>query len=145
MLASIVSVCRSDEKGTRKTPVQKGLFEVGQGFAGDAHAGINPLREVSLLALESIQRLNKEGFRFEPGDFAENLTTEGIDLVSLSLGTKLRIGKEVVLEITQIGKKCHTGCAIFKEAGKCIMPKEGVFARVVAGGTIEAGDAISRG
>jgi len=100
------------------------------------------VREVSLLAIESIAKMNKTGFDFKPGDFAENLTTSGIDLVSLPIGTNLRVGRGVVLQVTQIGKKCHTGCAIFKQAGKCIMPKEGVFVRVVKGGRVKPDDTI---
>ena len=143
-MASIVAVCTSKEKGTAKTPVPTGEFRINCGLVGDAHAGPgNPVREVSLLARESIRKMNRAGFDFKPGDFAENLTTEGIDLVSLPIGTKLRVGKTVVLQVTQIGKKCHTGCAIFKQVGSCIMPKEGVFARVVRGGEIKPEDRIS--
>jgi MOSC domain-containing protein YiiM len=82
------------------------------------------------------------GLKLKPGDFAENITTEGMDLVSLPLGTRLAVGKEVILEVTQIGKECHTGCAIFKQVGKCIMPREGIFARVIRGGTVQEGDGI---
>jgi MOSC domain-containing protein YiiM len=87
--------------------------------------------------------MNSQGFDFKPGDFAENLTTSGIALASLPIGTVLNVGKDVVLEVTQIGKKCHTGCAIFKQAGTCIMPKEGIFARVLKGGKVRPGDEIS--
>jgi MOSC domain-containing protein YiiM len=97
---------------------------------------------VSLLALESIRKMEAMGLRLKPGDFAENITTEGLDLVSLPLGTRLAVGSEVVLEVTQIGKECHTGCAIFKQVGKCIMPREGIFARVIRGGTVQEGDCI---
>jgi len=109
---------------------------------GDAHARCNPVREVSLLALESISKMNKSGFGFKPGDFAENLTTQGIELPSMPVGTRFQVGESVIFELTQIGKKCHTECAIFKEVGNCIMPKEGVFARVVQGGVVKAGDEI---
>jgi MOSC domain-containing protein YiiM len=97
---------------------------------------------VSLLAIESIEKMRQLGLEVNPGDFAENLTTQGIDLLSLPLGTRLHIGDEVLLEITQIGKECHTGCAIFQQVGKCIMPEEGVFARVIRGGEVKAGDEI---
>ena len=119
------------------------VFETGVGLVGDAHASGDSIREVSLLAIESINKMNNQEFTFHPGDFAENLTTSGINLVSLPIGTRLQAGQDVVLEVTQIGKKCHTKCAIFKEVGKCVMPKEGVFARVVKGGTVRADDDLS--
>ncbi len=97
-----------------------------------------------MLAIESIDKMRGQGFDVGPGDFAENLTTEGIELVSLPIGTQVRIGEEIVLEITQIGKECHTGCAIFRQTGKCIMPKEGVFAKVIRGGSIRGDDQIKR-
>ena len=100
------------------------------------------MREVSLLALESITRFNQKGYGFKPGDFAENITTEGIELPVLPVGSRLEIGSEVVLEITQIGKKCHLKCDIYKEVGRCIMPKEGVFAAVIRGGEMKQGDQI---
>ena len=98
--------------------------------------------QVSLLAMESINKMRNLGFNVDPGNFAENLTTEGIDLVCLPVGMRLSIGEEIILEIAQIGKECHSGCAIFREVGKCIMPKEGVFARVIRGGAVRAGDLI---
>jgi MOSC domain-containing protein YiiM len=97
---------------------------------------------VSLLAVESIDKMRALGLDVNPGDFAENLTTEGIDLVSLPVGTRIAVGKQIVLEITQIGKECHAGCAIYRQVGKCIMPEEGVFARVIRGGPVRAGDQI---
>ncbi len=142
-MAKIIAVCSSDRKGIRKSPVDSAVFESGVGLVGDAHAGGEIIREVSLLAMESIAKMNNEGYAFKSGDFAENLTTSGIDLVSLPIGTRLQVGQEVILEVTQIGKKCHTNCAIFKEVGKCIMPKEGIFARVVQGGVVRADDALS--
>lgn len=142
-MAKIISVCTSECKGTRKSPVDSGVFETGVGLVGDAHASGDSIREVSLLAIESINKMNNQDFTFNPGDFAENLTTSGMDLVSLPVGTRLRVGDNVILEVTQIGKKCHTKCAIFKEVGKCVMPKEGVFARVLQGGTVRAEDALS--
>jgi MOSC domain-containing protein YiiM len=141
-VATVIAVCRSDAKGVGKTPIASAVFKVGIGLEGDAHAGGDPVREVSLLALESIAKMDSDGRAFNPGDFAENITTSGIELVSLPIGTRLQAGSEVTLEITQIGKKCHSGCAIFKEIGNCIMPKEGVFARVITGGTIRSGDEI---
>jgi MOSC domain-containing protein YiiM len=143
LMAKIIAVCTSECKGTRKSPVDFAVFETGVGLVGDAHAAGDSIREVSLLAIESIDTMNNQDFTFHPGDFAENLTTSGINLVLLPVGTRLQVGKDVILEVTQIGKKCHTECAIFKEVGKCVMPKEGVFARVVKGGTVRADDDLS--
>ena len=141
-MASVIAVCMSAAKGVSKAPVAAAVFKVGVGLEGDAHAGGDAVREVSLLAMESIGKMNSDSREFKPGDFAENITTSGIELASLPVGTRLQAGNEVMLEITQIGKKCHSGCAIFKEVGNCIMPKEGVFARVIRGGTIRPGDEI---
>jgi MOSC domain-containing protein YiiM len=142
-VAKIVAVCLSSAKGTSKVPVEQAVAKVGLGFEGDAHAGGDVKRQISLLAIESIEKMNSEGFSFKPGDFAENLTTRGIDLVSLPIGTRLVVGDAAIVEITQIGKKCHTGCDIMKKAGYCIMPREGVFARVINGGSIKGGDTIA--
>jgi MOSC domain-containing protein YiiM len=141
-MAKIIAVCKSEEKGTRKEPVAEGILREDHGLVGDAHADCCVHRQVSLLGMESIGKIKKLGFEVGPGDFAENLTTQGLDLPSLPLGTKIAIGKDILLEITQIGKECHTGCAIYQEIGKCIMPKEGIFARVVQGGRVGAGDDI---
>ena len=145
-MAQVIAVCRSDEKGVSKEPIAEGAINVGDGgLSGDAHADCATHRQVSLLAIESIAKMRDLGMDLKPGDFAENLTTEGIDLVSLQPGTRINVGEEVILEITQIGKECHTGCAIFKQVGKCIMPKEGVFAKVICGGTVKAGDPMKLG
>jgi len=141
-MATVVAVCRSDDKGTRKSNVQRGLLKEGYGLVDDAHADCNTHRQVSLLAVESISKMRDMGLDVAPGDFAENLTTEGLDLVSLPVGTRISVGEDAILEIAQIGKECHSGCAIFREVGKCIMPKEGVFARVIRGGLVNSGDAI---
>ncbi len=138
----IIAVCRSDKKGTSKDVVPEGQFCEGFGMVSDAHADFATHRQVSLLATESIDKMRKLGLNLGPGAFAENLTTEGIDIASIPVGTKVKVGKEVVLELSQIGKECHAGCAIFRQVGKCIMPKEGVFGRVVKGGKITAGDKI---
>ena len=140
-MAKIIAVCCSEEKGVIKQPIPEGIFEEG-GLRGDAHADCDTHRQVSLLAIESIDKMRALGMDLKPGDFAENLTTEGIDLVALVPGTRITVGTEVILEITQIGKECHTGCAIMKQVGKCIMPKEGIFARVIQGGVVRAEDAI---
>jgi MOSC domain-containing protein YiiM len=142
MQAKVVAVCISKNKGERKTPVASVELVVNHGIAGDAHAG-EWHRQVSLLARESIAKMQQMGLAVDAGDFAENITTEGIDLPSLPVGTRLAIGP-ALLEVTQIGKECHTRCAIYYQAGDCVMPKEGIFARVLTGGTVSAGDPISR-
>ena len=113
------------------------------GIEGDAHASSEWHRQVSLLALESIKKMQDMGLKVFPGDFAENITTEGIDLVSLPVGTKLEIGSEVIGEVSQIGKECHTRCAIYYQAGDCVMPKEGIFIKVLKGGKINTGDRVA--
>src|SRR4030042_374141 len=144
-MAGIIAVCKSDKKGTKKQDVGKGLLKAEFGLVGDAHADCCTHRQVSLLALESIDKMRALGLELKPGDFAENLTTEGLDLLSLPVGTRVSVGNQVVLEVTQIGKECHTGCAIYQQVGKCIMPEEGVFARVIRGGPVKAGDPIGVG
>jgi len=137
----VVSVNLSRTKSVRKKPGQVGVVVEDSGFKGDAHSGPG-LRQVSLLALESIEKMRRVGLEVGPGDFAENLTTSGLNLSELPIGTILEIGREVVLEVTQIGKTCHTKCAIFRQVGQCVMPEEGIFARVVKGGKIMVGDEI---
>ena len=141
-MARIIAVCKSGEKGTKKEAVASSTLRENHGLVGDAHADSDTHRQVSLLAIESINKIRSLGLDVGPGDFAENLTVEGIDLVSLPVGTRLGIGEEIVLEISQIGKECHSGCAIFQQAGKCIMPEEGGFAKVIRGGLIKAKDTI---
>ena len=141
-MAKIVAVCKSDSKGVSKTPVGAVLLKMNYGIEGDAHAGVNKNREISLLSMDSINSMNTGDVNFKPGDFAENFTTSGINLIVLPIGTLLQIGENAVIQITQIGKQCHSGCAIFKEVGKCVMPKEGVFARVIKEGIVRAEDTI---
>jgi MOSC domain-containing protein YiiM len=142
-MAEIIAVCQSEKKGTGKTPVAEINLKENYGVAGDAHADGTTHRQVSLLAIESIDKMRSKGFDFlKPGDFAENITTKGIDLASLPIGTRLNAGKDVILEITQIGKECHAACAIRQQVGDCIMPREGVFAKVIRGGRVKAGDMI---
>lgn len=141
-MAKVIAVCRSDSKGTIKESIGHGFFEENFGLVDDAHSDSNSHRQVSLLAMESINKMRSMGLELKPGDFAENLTTEGLDLPQLPVGTSLSVGEEVLLEVTQIGKECHTGCAISKKVGKCIMPKEGIFAKVMRRGTVKEGDAI---
>jgi MOSC domain-containing protein YiiM len=140
-MAKVLAVCISENKGERKKPVEAVELRENHGIVGDAHAG-DWHRQVSLLAQESIDKMRALGLDVTAGDFAENITTLGIDLVSLPIGTRLQIG-ETLLEVTQIGKECHTRCAIFYQAGDCVMPKEGIFARVITGGVIRPGDEIS--
>ncbi len=141
-MAKIIAVCKSKKKGTRKENVKEGYIQQNYGLADDAHADCSSHRQVSLMAIESIQKMRDRGFDVGPGDFAENLTTEGINLVALPVGTEVSVGKEVVLEVSQIGKECHTKCAIYHQLGQCIMPEEGVFTKVVRGGFVRAGDEI---
>jgi len=137
----IVSIAVSRKKGTRKTLVDRARVILNHGLDGDAHAG--PWhRQVSFLASESIQEAREKGLDVNFGDFAENVATEGVDWKHLAVGTQVKLGKTVIVEISQIGKVCHKPCAIYYQAGDCIMPREGVFARVIRGGEIACGDTI---
>jgi MOSC domain-containing protein YiiM len=138
---TVVAVSVSDRKGVVKENVPEARLVVEHGLEGDAHAG-EWHRQVSLLALESIDKMRAAGAAVKPGDFAENITTQGLAVDELPIGTHLRVGREAELIITQIGKACHKGCAIRDLVGDCIMPREGVFARVVKGGVVRPGDAI---
>lgn len=140
-MAKIVAVSTSGKKGRRKINMVQAVLVVDHGLEGDAHAGPGH-RQVSLLALESIMKTQAAGLKVGPGDFAENLTTEGMDLPGLPLGTRLRIGREALGEVTQIGKECHARCAIFHQAGDCVMPREGIFIRVLVGGPVRVGDPV---
>jgi MOSC domain-containing protein YiiM len=139
--ARIVAVSVSDRKGVVKHNVDQARLLVDHGLEGDAHAE-GGHRQVSLLAQESIDKMRAAGAQVKAGDFAENLTTLGLDVWALPVGTRLRVGSEVELEITQIGKACHKGCAIRELVGDCIMPREGVFARVLQAGIVKPGDVI---
>ncbi len=130
----------SETKGVVKTPIEKGFFKVEHGLEGDAHAG-NWHRQVSLLASESADKVREKGLDIDDGRFAENITTEGIELFTLPIGTKLEIG-ESIQEVTQIGKECHTGCAIKALVGDCVMPREGIFTKVIKSGWVKTGDTI---
>jgi molybdopterin adenylyltransferase len=142
MKATVISVNTSKDKGEKKHNVEVCKLLEDFGLQDDAHAGPG-IRQVSLLALESIEKIRKLGINVGPGDFAENLTTEGIDLPSLPIGTRLRVGTTVLLRITKIGKECHERCAIFQQVGDCVMPREGVFAQVIQGGDAAVGDIIT--
>ncbi len=137
----IIAVSISTQKGVKKTNIKQGRLIENYGLEHDAHAD-NWHRQVSLLAIESIAKIRKKGLDVNPGDFAENITTEGIALWDLPIGTCLRLGTEALLEVTQIGKECHNRCAIFQQVGDCVMPKEGIFAKVLKGGAIKPEDPI---
>jgi len=137
----ILAVCQSREKGTVKKNIGSGILLENYGLENDAHAG-KWHRQISLLGIESINKMEGTGFKIKFGDFAENLTTEKIILPQLPLRTKLAVGESVLLEVTQIGKKCHHDCEIRKKIGDCVMPREGIFARVLKGGKIKTGDCV---
>jgi MOSC domain-containing protein YiiM len=137
----VLAVNISEDKGTKKTNIESCSLLKDFGLKGDAHAG--PWhRQVSLLANESIEKMRAMGLNVGYGDFAENITTKGIDLVHLPIGTEIRIGNAVLLRVTQIGKECHDRCAIYYQAGDCVMPKEGIFAEVIKEGEVKVGDEI---
>jgi len=141
MKGKIISVNISADKGEKKHNIEQCRLIKDMGLANDAHAGFMH-RQVSLLAKESIEKIKKLGLDVDCGDFAENLTTEGINLVSLPVGTKLKVGNGIILRVTQIGKECHNRCAIFQQVGDCVMPREGIFAEVLTEGTVKTGDTI---
>jgi MOSC domain-containing protein YiiM len=136
----VVSLSTSAEKGEKKIPVESVVVHENHGIEGDAHAG-NWHRQVSLLADESIEKMRANGLDVGYGDFAENITTRGLVLYEIPLNTRITIG-DCLVEVTQIGKECHDRCAIYEAAGDCVMPREGIFVRVLRGGTIKKGDAV---
>jgi len=137
----ILAVCISERKGERKKAISSGLLIENFGLQGDAHAG-DWHRQISLLGDESIDKMRALGLDVGCGDFAENLTIIGINLPVLPIGTQLRVGATALLEVTQIGKECHQHCAIYEQAGDCVMPREGIFARVLRGGPVGKDDAV---
>ena len=137
----IVAVSVSLKKGVKKTNLAQGLLIENHGLENDAHAG-DWHRQVSLLAVESISKIRKIGLVVIPGDFAENITTEGIKLWKLPVGTRLKLGEDSLVEVTQIGKECHDRCTIYHQVGDCVMPREGIFVKVLKGGIVEPSDAI---
>ena len=140
-MAKVLAVCISDIRGIQKHPVEKAELRVGHGIAGDAHAGVWH-RQISILGIDSVNRLrDRVSVEIKAGDFAENILIEGIEIYKLPVGTKLRIGTALV-EITQIGKECHADCAIRQQAGDCVMPREGVFAKVLENGAVKPGDIL---
>jgi MOSC domain-containing protein YiiM len=136
----IIAVCTSPEKGMIKHDVREGLLLEELGIEGDAHAGFMH-RQVSLIAVEDIRTMMEKLPDLVPGSFAENLTTEGFDLSALKVGDRLKVG-ETILEVSQIGKECHTKCEVFRKTGDCIMPKKGIFTRVIKGGKVKTGDTV---
>ena len=136
----VLAVCTSQKKGTRKRNIERAQLRPDWGIVGDAHAA-DWHRQVSLLAWESIEKMRALGLNVNVGSFAENITTQGLTLVDLPVGTQLRLG-EALVEVTQIGKVCHERCAIYYQAGDCVMPREGIFVKVHVGGWVETGDAV---
>lgn len=141
MPGKIVAVCTSTKKGVPKTDVGSGFLEEGFGLKGDAHGG-DWHRQISLLSVEQIGTMKAKGLDVKAGSFAENLTTSDFDLGLVKVGDRLKIGDSAILEVTQIGKECHTRCAIYNKIGECIMPEQGVFARIISGGEVKTGDSI---
>lgn len=141
MNAKIIAVSTSKKKGEKKTNVAEANLLVDHGMDQDAHAG-EWHRQVSLLDMQSIAKIQAKGLDVEPGHFAENITTEGIRLWELPVGTQMQLGEKVLVEVTQIGKECHDRCAIFHQVGDCVMPKEGIFTKVLKEGVIRPGDEI---
>ncbi len=141
-MAKIISINISPKKGMRKKSVDSAVLKDNYGLENDAHASEKWHRQVSLLGTESIKKIQDKGVDVGPGDFAENITTEGVTLYTLPIGTKMTIGQDIELEVSQIGKLCHARCAIYEQAGDCVMPREGIFVKVIKGGTINTGDEI---
>ena len=139
--ARIVAVSTSQKKGVKKTNLTQARLIPDHGLNEDAHAG-EWHRQVSLLAMESIARIREKGLDVQPGNFAENITTQGLELWTLPIGTRMQLGDEAIVEVTQIGKECHNRCAIFHQVGDCVMPREGIFAKVIKGGTIRPDDSV---
>ena len=138
----VIAVCTSQEKHTKKKNMGKVVLRENYGIIGDAHSDSNTHRQISLLAIESIEKMRELSLNVHPGDFAENITTEGIDLTALPIGTRITVGNDTILQVTQIGKECNNPCAIGQQVGDCIMPREGIFARVIIGGKVKIGDEI---
>lgn len=138
----VIAVNTSENKHQKKITTNNVVLSENYGILGDAHGDRNTHRQISLLAIESIEKMQNMGLNVNPGDFAENITTKGINLLSLTKGDKISLGDEVLLQITQIGKECHQPCLIGQQAGECVMPTEGIFARVLKGGKVKIGDKI---
>ncbi|MEG1641679.1 MAG: MOSC domain-containing protein [Synergistaceae bacterium] len=142
MSGKIIAVCSAPQKGMIKKNIQEGTLIEGIGLEGDAHAGFMH-RQISLIAYEDTETMKKKLPTLGPGDFAENLTTEGIDLSTLKIGDRLKVG-ETLLEVSQIGKECHHDCEVYKKVGMCIMPQKGIFTKVITGGKVKVNDTIEK-
>ena len=140
-MAKVVSVNLSDNTGEKKSPVKSAVAVAGKGLENDAHA-IGGIRQISLLGIESVNKMIEQGADVAPGSFAENLTTEGVDLLKVDIGRRVQIG-QAKLEVSKHGKECPAPCAIFHQVGHCVMPEEGIFAKVIEGGAIKPGDSIT--
>lgn len=140
-MANVIAISISEKKGQKKHNIPEAKLITDFGMEGDAHAG-KWHRQISLLGIQSIDLMRAKGANVNPGDFAENITIEGLVLYELPVGTRLFVGEEVLLEVTQIGKECHSGCEIQKQVGSCIMPTQGIFAKVLSGGMIHVGDTV---
>jgi len=138
----VIAVSTSEVKHQKKINIDKGILKENFGIIGDSHADSSTHRQISLLSIESIEKMRDLGLNVNPGDFGENITTKGIDIPSLPMGTRLFIGDDVILEVTQIGKECLEPCEIGRQVGTCVMPIEGIFARVIKGGEVKSGDKI---
>ncbi|AGB41192.1 molybdenum cofactor biosynthesis protein MoaC [Halobacteroides halobius DSM 5150] len=141
LTGKVVAICRSQEKGVAKKEISEVELKIDYGLEGDAHAG-DWHRQVSLLAQEDIAYMKEQGLELEAGAFGENLITQGLDLQMLAVGAKLKLNSNIVLEVTQKGKECHDRCAIYEAVGDCIMPRRGIFARVVKGGKLKKNDKV---
>lgn len=139
-MAKVIAINTSEKTGVVKHSVEQADFLVG-GIKGDAHFGLNDVRQISLLADESVNKMRQMGLTLSAGAFAENITTRGIDLKTLPIGTKLKIG-DTIQEVSKIGKECHHGCAIKQQTGTCVMPTEGIFTRIIKEGIVKTGDSI---
>lgn len=137
----IISINVSEKRGVKKTPVNEAEISAGEGIVGDAHANFLAHREISILAIESHNKMIAKGAGVKPGDFAENITTEGLDALALPIGSRVKFGP-VETEVTQIGKECHSHCAIYQQVGDCVMPREGIFVKSLNSGKIKVGDVV---
>ncbi|MFO7819124.1 MAG: MOSC domain-containing protein [Halanaerobacter sp.] len=134
----VIAICRSEEKGEAKVEIKEGYLKEEHGLEGDAHAG-DWHRQISLLGAEDIDSMREQGLDLEVGAFGENIVTKGLELYDLPIGSQLKLGDEILLEVTQIGKECHDRCEIYHQVGDCIMPRRGIFAKVLEGGKLESG------
>lgn len=134
----VIAICRSEEKGVAKAEIKEGYLKEEHGLEGDAHAG-DWHRQISLLGAEDIDSMREQGLELEVGAFGENIVTKGLELYDLPIGSQLKLGDEILLEVTQIGKECHDRCEIYHQVGDCIMPRRGIFAKVLEGGKVESG------